>query len=154
MSANGSIFLGLGESPGRVAGWLTEVLGVEGFPGRQDGADQAGLRGRLTGGDAWFSVAVQRNGYVSPDPEPDELQAIDPYGIDISIRARDEEALHRESRRMFDKLVDSRPEVAMLLLHNLEFLVAAHLPGVGTHDFAPQTTPDADDLERWKPWTL
>jgi hypothetical protein len=154
MSSNDSIFVALGEAPGRVAGWVAEVLGVERFPGRPDDADEVGLSGRLSTGDGWFSVVVQRNGHVSPDTEPDDVQAIDSYGIDISIRARGEEALHRESRLLFDKLIESRPDVAMLLLHNLQFLVAAYLPGAGTHDFAPRTTPDADDLADWKPWAL
>jgi hypothetical protein len=154
MSTNDSIFLGLDETLGQVAGWLTEVLGIEQFPGQPDGGAEIGLRGRLATDNDWFSVVVQRNGYASPDPEPDEVQAIDPYGIDISIRARGDETLHRESRLMFSKLIESRPDIAMLLLHNLEFLIAAHLPGAGRHEFPLRTTPDADDLEQWKPWTL
>lgn len=152
MSTNDSIFLGLEESPGQIADWLMGAVGVERYPGVADEVDRVGLRGRLVAGDDWFSMVVQRNRHVSQEPE--EVQAIDRYGIDISIRARDEDALHRQSRLMFDKLIEARPDIAILLLHNLEFLVAAHLPGVGTHDFAPETTPDAEDLQHWGPWTL
>jgi hypothetical protein len=98
----------MNEPPGRVADWLVDVLEVERFPGVPDAADKVGLRGRLVRDDDWFSMVVQLNGHVSY--EPDDVQAIDSYGIDVSIRARDEDALHRQSRLMFDKLIESRAD--------------------------------------------
>ncbi|QNE22601.1 hypothetical protein F1D05_37770 [Kribbella qitaiheensis] len=99
-------------------------------------------------------MVVQRNGYVLVDPEPGELQAIDGYGIDVGIRYRSEDVLHRESRLMFGRLVEAHPETAMLLLHDLDILVAAYLPGAGVHDFVPGTTQDAPDADHWRPWVV
>ncbi|WP_157979559.1 hypothetical protein [Kribbella monticola] len=154
MSTSDSIFLGLDETPGQVADWLERVLGIERYPDQPDGEDKVGLRGRLANDDDWYSVVIQRNGYVSPDAGPDEVQATDAYGIDIGMRSRGEEVLHRQSRLVFDKLIEARPDAPAMLLHNLEFLIAAYLPGAGTHDLAPETTPDADDQEQWKPWVI
>ena len=130
---------------------MTDLLGFEQVAGEADG-EEVGLRGRVSADDGGLGVVVQRNGHVSPEPEADEVQAIDAYGIDIGIRHRPEAVLHREARLIFDKLVEARPEVPMLLTENLEFLVAAHLPGAGTHYFDSGTTLDAPDLDTWRPW--
>jgi hypothetical protein len=42
----------------------------------------------------------------------------------------------------------------MLLVHNLDTLVAAHLPGAGTHAFDPSISPDAQDGDTWRPWVV
>jgi hypothetical protein len=34
----------------------------------------------------------------------------------------------------------------------MELLVAAYLPGAGTHRFEPGVTLDDPDLETWRPW--
>ena len=45
-----------------------------------------------------------------------------------------------------------RPDVPALLVHNLDTLVAAYLPGVGVHTFEPAITPDVEDIEAWRGW--
>ncbi|MEI8410661.1 MULTISPECIES: hypothetical protein [unclassified Kribbella] len=45
-------------------------------------------------------------------------------------------------------------DLPMLLAHNLDTLVAAHLPGVGTHTFDQPISPDGPDVDVWRPWVL
>ena len=92
---------------------------------------------------------------VEVDPEPDEIQAMDGYGIEIQVRGgRSDEILHAEARVIFDKLIAARSDTPMLLVHNLDTLVAAHLPGAGTHTFNPLITPDPPDDTGWQPWVV
>jgi len=140
------------ESPGQVAEWLGEVAGCEVMA--LDG-EAVRMRVRAATVDEWFGVVAQPNGYVEVDPEPDDVQAMDPYGIEIQVRGgRTEEVLHTEARLIFDKLVAACPDRPMLLLHNLEWLVAAHLPGAGTHTFDKSITPDGPDIDVWRPWVI
>jgi len=149
MSAVDSIFLQVTENPEQVADWLSGLLGLE-VVGSD--AESVRLRGRGATFDGWLGYVVQPNGYADLDPEPDEIQAMDPYGIEFQIRVRDEDILHREARLAFDRIVEARPDVPTQLVENLAFLVAAHLPGTGTHLFEPGTTPDAEDQDTWRPW--
>jgi hypothetical protein len=150
MSSVDSIFLGVDESVGEVAGWVAGVLSLEPVSGlTEEGV--AGLHGPAVTADGVLGYAVRRNGYVSV--EPDEVQAIDAYPVEIDIRYRGpDEVLAREARRAFDALVQARPDVAMLLCDELTTVVIAHLPGVGTHEFEPDTSMDAPDLDKWGPW--
>jgi hypothetical protein len=94
--------------------------------------------------------------YVGPNrfvPEPDEVQAADGYPIVIDVQSRNrKDAQAQEARLAFDALVAALPDVPAILAHNVEMLVAAHLPGAGTHDFEPGVTLDDPDLELWRPW--
>lgn len=149
MATDESIFLQLDESPEQVAEWLVAVLSFERLSG---GQDEVVLRGAAATVDGWLRVEVGRNIYVSPDAGHDEVQAIDAYPIEIGIRYKPDEILRREARLAFDKLVDVRPEVPMLLVHEVTILDAAHLPGVGTQYFAEPVTVDAPDQDKWRPW--
>jgi hypothetical protein len=42
----------------------------------------------------------------------------------------------------------------MLLVHDLDTLVAAHLPGSATYTFDPLISPDPPDIEVWRPWVV
>jgi hypothetical protein len=150
MSSVDSIFLDVDEPVGEVAGWVAGVLSLEPVSGPvEDGV--AGLHGPAVTGDGVVGYAVRKNGYVSY--EPDEMQAIDAYPVEIDIRyGGAEEVLAREARRAFDALVEARPEIAILLCNELTTVVVAHLPGVGTHEFEPDTSMDAPDLDKWGPW--
>jgi hypothetical protein len=113
------------------------------------------LRKRASVRDGWLALVVQPNMYAEVDPEPDEIQAMDPYAIEIQLRgSRDESALRAEAGLLFGVLVNDRPDVPMLLVHDLAILVAAHLPGVGTHPFDWPTSPDPPDLELWRSWVV
>jgi len=152
MSVVDSVFVAGAESVGQVVGWVVEVAGAEVM--LQDG-DAVRLRVGAATVDGWLGMVVQPNGYVEVDPEPDEIQAMDAYGIEVQLRGGGAEAtLHVEAGLIFDKLVAARPDVAMLLVHDLDFLVAAHLPDVGTHTFDPPVTPDPPDDVVWRPWVV
>ncbi|MFI7068472.1 hypothetical protein ACIBL3_46315 [Kribbella sp. NPDC050124] len=152
MSVVDCVFVATVDSPGQVAAWLREVAGCEG--GAVDGA-AVRMHTRAVTVDEWLGVVAQPNGYIEVDPEPEDIQALDPYAIEIQVRGgRREEVLHAEARLIFDKLVTSRPDLPMLLVHNLDTLVAAHLPGAGTHTFAEQISPDAPDIDTWRPWVV
>ena len=152
MSVVDSVFVAVAESPGQVGEWLREVAGTEVMA--VDG-EAVRMRVRATTVDEWLGVVAQPNGYVEVDPEPEDIQALDPYAIEIQVRGgRREAILHAEARLIFDKLVTSRPDLPMLLVHNLDTLVAAHLPGVGTHTFNEQISPDAPDIDTWRPWVI
>ncbi|ADB33623.1 hypothetical protein Kfla_4605 [Kribbella flavida DSM 17836] len=151
MSSTDSIFLDVDGTPGQVAEWMVvflgfEVVGVE--------PERVVLRGRPAEAEGWLGVVVRRNGYVSPDPEPGEVQAIDGYGVEVSVKydAKTEAVLHGETRRIFERLVDGHPGVPMVLCEELAILVAAHLPGAGTKYFDGEVTLDAPDVEVWRPW--
>ncbi|TDD14614.1 hypothetical protein E1218_32785 [Kribbella turkmenica] len=58
----------------------------------------------------------------------------------------------KEARLVFDRLVEARPEVAMLLCHDLDLLIAAYLPGRGVQEFTAGTTIDEPDADRWRGW--
>ncbi|NEA30156.1 hypothetical protein [Streptomyces sp. SID13031] len=149
MATDESIFLQLDDDPEQVAEWLVAVLPFERLSG---GQDEVVLRGAAATVDGWLRVAVSRNIYVSPDAGPDELQAIDAYPIEIGIRYKPDEVLRREARLAFDKLVEARPEIPMLLVHEVTILDAAHLPGTGTQYFEESVTVDAPDQDKWREW--
>ena len=150
MSVVDSVFLAVPDGPQEVGDWLVgdagaEIMAIEGQVVR--------LRMRGATGDDWFGVVVQPNGYVAPDPEPDEVQAMDGYAIEIQLRGgASYDALHREAGRLFDTVIGARPGVPALLVHNLDTLVSAHLPGAGTHTFEPEITPDVEDIDSWRGW--
>lgn len=152
MSVVDCVFAAVTETPEQVADWLTRVAGCEVV---RIESDATLLRVRAESVDCWLGVVVQPNGYVEVDPEPDEIQAMDPYGIEIQLRGgRTEEVLHAEAGQLFDKLIAARSDVPMLLVHNLDTLVAAHLPGAGTHVFDESITPDGLDIDVWRPWVV
>jgi hypothetical protein len=150
MSSVDSIFLDVDESVGEVAGWVAAVLSLDAVSGPvEEGV--VGLYGTAVTADGVLGYAVRRNGHGSV--EPDEISAIDAYPVEIDIRyGRSDDVLAREARRAFDALVQARPDVAMLLCDELTTVVIAHLPGVGTHEFEPDTSMDAPDLDKWGPW--
>lgn len=155
MADDDSIFLDADGSVEQVAGWVAAALGLEPIPGESDDAGEIGLRGRAaTVDDGWLGFLVHRNWHAQAAPEPEEVQAVDRYPIQIDVwyGAKDEAVQRDEAWLVFGRLVEARPDVAMLLSHNLTFLVAAHLPGSGIHDFDSETTLDAPDQDKWRSW--
>lgn len=96
--------------------------------------------------------------YVGPNqfsPEPDEAQAMDRYAVVVDVQARQrKDAQAEEARLAFEALVAGLPDVPALLSHNVEFLVAAYLPGSGVQVFPAGTTLDVDDAEVWQRWVV
>ncbi|WP_350274886.1 hypothetical protein [Kribbella sp. HUAS MG21] len=65
---------------------------------------------------------------------------------------KDEAWQLRETKAVFEELVAARPDLPVLLVHNLDTLVSAHLPGAGTQTFDPPIAPDAEDIDTWRSW--
>ncbi|TDW84481.1 hypothetical protein EV137_7295 [Kribbella pratensis] len=150
MSVVDSVFLAVSGGQQEVVDWLVEGVGAEVLV-----TETSAVRLRMRGESAadWLGVVVQPNGYVVPDPEPDEVQAMDGYAIEVQVRGGgSDDILHREAGRLFETLITTRPEVPALLVHNLDTLVSAHLPGAGTHTFDPLITPDVEDIDTWRAW--
>lgn len=150
MSDVDSVFLAVSESPAEVAAWLVddiaaEVMATEG--------DVVRLRVRAATVDQWLGVVVQPNEYAEVAPEPDEVQAMDAYAIEVQVRGGGD-ALRAEADLIFQKLVDRRSSVPMLLVSNLDMLVAAHRPEAGTHFFEEMISPDEPGRETWRTWVL
>ncbi|TDW21283.1 hypothetical protein [Kribbella kalugense] len=157
MSTSDNVFVAAGDSVAEVADWLAEVLGLDTVADADLKDDERLFRRSARTGSGAVGILVRPNGFVVVDPEPDEVQAIDRYPIDVGVRlvgTKDEEWQLRETTAIFDDLVTARPDVPALFVHNLDTLVSAHLPGAGTHTFAPPITPDAEDIDTWRPWVV
>ncbi|WP_433159611.1 hypothetical protein [Kribbella sp. CA-247076] len=155
MSTTDEVFVAAGESLEETVGWVGRALRLEGVGDPELGAEEFLFRGkaRTAGGD--LVIVVEPNTYSEPDPEPDDVSAIDRYAVVVEVRlvgARDEEAQAREARAVFDELSADRPEVALVLSHALSLLKAAYLPGVGARTFPAGTTLDAPDVDAWRAW--
>ncbi|MFG1819451.1 hypothetical protein ACGFIF_37215 [Kribbella sp. NPDC049174] len=157
MSTDDDIFLAAIEPVDQVAQWLAGALDLEPVQASDLLEGEHLFRGHARTAERELVVLVAPNGYIEVDPEPDEVQAIDPYPIDVRVRLlgrKDEDLQLRETRAAFAALAESRPDIAMLLVHNLDTLVAAHLPGAGTHTFDEPISPDAPDIDTWRPWVV
>ena len=154
MATQENIFLQSGSTAQDEARLLTDVLGLEPIPNTSGaGPDEYGLRGPARTVDGVLGFVVQPNHHVEPDPEPEDVQVIDTYPIEIDIwLGRDEAVQAQEARLVFDRLVQVRPEVPMLLCHELDRLVAAYLPGRGVREFPAGTTIDAPHAAQWREW--
>ncbi|MGC4938067.1 hypothetical protein [Kribbella sp. DT2] len=88
-------------------------------------------------------------------PEPGEVQAMDLYPVCVDIQSRRRDGRQAEEARLaFEVLVRELPEVPALLAHNMEVLVAASRPGVGTHYFGENVWLDPPEVEPWGPWVV
>ena len=153
MSTSDNVFVATGESVADVAGWLAGGLGLEAVVDADLRDDERLFRRSTRTG--VVGVLVRPNGFAVIGPEPDEIQAIDRYPIDVQVRlvgAKDEERQLHETTAVFEGLVKVRPDVPALLVHNLDTLVSAYLPGAGVHTFEPVITPDVEDVETWRSW--
>lgn len=96
---------------------------------------------------------VYRNHFLNSGPES-EIQAFDGYNTVFAIWTTDRSPAKQgsEALRIFRELVGKRPDTAMILTHDLDLVVAAYVPGLGSHEFPEGTTADADDEPVWRPW--
>ena len=157
MSTSDNVFLAAAETIDQVAEWLANTLDLESIQDSDLEENEHMFRGRARASDGELVLLLAPNGYIEVDPAPDEIQAIDPYPMDLKVRLagrKDEELQRRETRAVFDSLIQARPDIPMLFVHNLDTLVAAHLPGRGTQTFEPEITPDAPDADTWRPWVI
>jgi hypothetical protein len=156
MSDQENIFLQSSKTAAEEATLLRDLLGLEPIPDTTGaGPDEHGLRGPARTVDGVLGFVIQPNDLAAPDPGPNDVQAIDTYQIEIDIwLGRDEVVQMQEARLVFDRLVEARPDVPMLLCHDLDLVVAAYRPGQGVHDFPAGTTIDAPDAGQWRDWVL
>ena len=157
MSTSDAIFLAASEPLDRLAGWLADVLGLERLddPELKEGQHFFRRPGRTVEGNVLFVVGP--NIYGEAAPEPEDVSAIDRYTGVVHVRlagVKNEEAQAEEARAVFDELVATGPDVALVLSHAMSWIVAAYLPGSGSCTFPPRTTLDADDLATWRPWIV
>jgi hypothetical protein len=157
MSTSDNVFLAAIEPVDQVAQWLAGALDLEPVQASDLVEGEHLFRGNARTAEGEIVVLVAPNGYIEVDPEPEDVQAIDPYPIDVQVRLlgrKDEDLQLRETQAVFSALAESRPDIPMLLVHNLDTLVAAHLPGTGTHTFDESISPDAPDIDVWRPWVI
>jgi hypothetical protein len=90
-----------------------------------------------------------------PDPEPDEVSVLDGYETVYKVwtTTRDEAIQLAEARRIFDEVMAALGW-PMLLVHELDILVAAWNHTTGLTVFPTDTTPDFRDRHLWEPYAL
>jgi hypothetical protein len=144
------LFLSTGLAPHDAAQRLAEALGGEAV--EHDG--NLFVATRLEAAEVGGEIA--RNIYgAPPDPEPDEISVLDGYDIAFEIRRVpfEEDARRAAARRLFDEIVE-RLRWPVLLVDNLDILIAAWHPSAGRTDFPAGTTPDAQDEELWRRYAI
>jgi hypothetical protein len=152
MADSDEIFLALDEPLEVAAERVAAVLGLQFNGDLRADTGELQYKVRAQTFDGVIGVYIGPNSY---EPEPDEVQAMDGYPVVVDVQSRNrKDAQPEETRLAFQSLVDAVGDVPTLLSHNVELLVAAHLPGRGTHTFAPGTTLDDLDVDTWRPWVV
>ncbi|MGW5193479.1 hypothetical protein ACWEOO_29805 [Kribbella sp. NPDC004138] len=152
MADSDEIFLALDEPLEAAAERIARVLDLEFNGDLRAESGELQYKGRARTSDAIMAVYIGPNIF---EPEPDEVQAMDGYGVVVDVQFRThKDAQAEEARLLFERLVGELGDVPALLSHNVEMLVAAYLPGRGTHTFQPRTTLDDPDLEVWRSWVV
>ncbi|GAB2609023.1 hypothetical protein [Kribbella endophytica] len=151
MAAGDEIFLASDAPVEVVARRVAEALGLE-YMGVIPGTGELQYKGRGRTFDGWMGVFIEANDYY---PEPGEVQAMDLYPVLVDVQSRQvKEKQAEEARLAFEVLVREMPDVPALLAHNMEILVAASRPGVGTHYFGERVWLDPPEVEPWGPWVV
>jgi hypothetical protein len=157
MSTDDNIFLATDQPLAEVADWLSGALGLERVDSTELKENAYLFRARARTVDGDLFVLLEPNVYGEVDPEPEDVSAIDNYQGAVDIRyagKKNEELQSREARTLFDELVETHPDVAMVLSHDMALLIAAYLPSAGVHTFLDGTTLDAPDIDTWRPWVV
>ncbi|MFI7068474.1 hypothetical protein ACIBL3_46325 [Kribbella sp. NPDC050124] len=157
MSTSDSIFLAGRESLDRTADWLAGVLRLERLDDPELKEHQHFFRGQARSVEGKVLFVVGPNIYGEADPTPEDVSAIDRYTGVVDVRlvgAKDEEAQTVEARAVFDELVATQPDVAMVLSHAMSWIIASYLPGADAHIFPPRTSLDVPDDALWRPWVV
>jgi hypothetical protein len=155
MSTDDTIFLTADVTLGEVADWLACTSRLERLDDPDLEEDEYFFRGRARTADGNVLLVVGPNIYGEVDPAPEDVSAIDHYTGVVHVRLagrKDEEAQALEGRAIFDELVATQPDLALVLSHAMSWIVAAYLPGVGARTFPARTSLDADDIETWRAW--
>jgi hypothetical protein len=152
MAASDEIFLALDGDLVASAERIAAVLGLEMNGGWRADTGELQYKARGRSFDGVIGVYIWPNQFV---PEPGEPQAMDGYTVVVDVQARQrKDAQAEEARLAFEALVAGLPDVPALLSHNVEFLVAAYLPGKGVQVLPSGTTLDVDDAGVWESWVV
>ncbi|HWD81812.1 MAG TPA: hypothetical protein VG497_23110 [Kribbella sp.] len=152
MADSDEIFLALSEPLEVAAERVARVLGLEFNGDLRAESGELQYKGRARTSDGVFGVYIGPNTF---EPEPDEVQAMDGYALVVDVQYRTHKPEQAEEARLaFDALTEGLPDVPALLSHNVVMLVAAYLPGSGTHVFEPGTTLDDPDMSAWESWVV
>lgn len=158
MSERENIFVAGAERPSQLSRLLVDRFRLEYMPGQDpETSEDLGLRGPALTADSLVGLRVYHNTFVDPDAAPDEVQAFDAYPIQVDLwlpRPVAEGAQEVEARAWFDRLVAARPDLPMLLVHDVGLLYAAYLPGKPLHNFPAGTSVDFPDISAWLPWVI
>jgi hypothetical protein len=158
MSERENVFIATAEKPSQFSRLLVDRFGFEYMKGMDPQASEdLGLHRPALTADGFAGVHLYPNAFVDPDAGPDEVQAFDAYSLEIDLwipRPRPVEAQQAEARAWFDQLAAARPDLPMLLVHDVTFLCAAYLPGRPVHDFPPGISVDVPDIVAWLPWVI
>jgi len=150
VSSSSHIFLSTSLAPHEAAQQLAAALGAQAV--ERDGSVYVSMRRD----DAEIGGEVKRNVYgAPPDPEPDEISALDGYDVTYEVRRvpSDEAARRSAARQLFVEIVE-RLRWPALLVDNLGTLIAAWHPSVGHTDFPAGTSPDAGDQALWRRYAI
>jgi len=158
MSERESIFIATAEKPSQFSRLLVDRFGLEYMKGMDPQvSEDLGLRRRALTAGGFVGLRLYPNTFVDPDAAPDEVQAFDAYPLQIDLwipRPRPVEAQEVEARAWYGRLMAARPDLPMLLVHDLNLLSAAYLPGRSEHDFPQGTSVDVPDIDAWLPWVI
>ncbi|QNE22602.1 hypothetical protein F1D05_37775 [Kribbella qitaiheensis] len=147
MADSDEVFLAVGGAVEVVAARVAEVLGLGDGLEPEDGSGEWAFVGRARTVDAPMGVFIGPN-YLGS--EPGVLTALDAYPVMVDIQFRTHKPLQAEEARLaFELMVAGMPDVPALLVHNVELLVAAYVPGQAPRYFEADLTPDAEDVETW-----
>jgi hypothetical protein len=97
----------------------------------------------------------QENPHRTGDVAPDEMSVIDGYEYDWNIRSvpGGRDVLDAASPAIFRELAAALPW-SMILVRQVDTLLAASSPGTGLVEFEPVISPDGDAVDLWRPFDV
>ncbi|MFG3430339.1 hypothetical protein [Streptomyces californicus] len=96
---------------------------------------------------ARFGGEIQVNKYLPVDA--DDVQAFDGYPIVFDMRSTASRAEQVRCACEVARKVAESHNWPLILIHDLDLLVARWSPGDGWQKFPPGTTPDIEDIDLW-----
>jgi hypothetical protein len=158
MSEYENIFIATAEKPSQFSRLLVDRFEFEYMRGMDpQTSEDLGLRCRALTADGFVGLRLYANTHVDPNAGTDEVQAFDAYPLQINCwipRPRPVEAQEAEARAWYGRLLAARPDLPMLLVHDLNSLYAAYLPDGPVRAFPPGTSVDVPSIATWLPWVI
>ncbi|MFJ5869510.1 hypothetical protein ACIQEY_34555 [Streptomyces parvus] len=98
---------------------------------------------------ARFGGEIQANRFSTVNGEADDVQAFDGYPIVFRMRSTASRAEQVRSACEVARKVAEFHDWPLMLIHDLDLLVARWSPEDGWQKFPPGTSPDIEDIELW-----